>query len=223
MEVEQHGGDDASSPLVQHDLPPLSTASSQFSDTISARSSSPVTPLPLPPDDSSPSIEKALASLTVNDDEQERMFKSLEIIFRNAQDRERSLDLRQYRSGSLWALLERADESSQRGFRDIEALRDVRGLMDQMLWKDSQLTLAAARTLADASRDGKNLPQTSAIEAVKGSRWRDIDISVVTWRIPFGEAGILDLFLNTIAREDITDEIALQSLRLIGNSCGDTG
>ena len=167
MEDEQHVSNDASSHLVQHDLPSLSTASSQPSGSTSTRSSSPKVESPSTRDNSSPSIEKALARLTVKEDEQERMFKSLEIIFRNAQDHERSIDLGHYSTNDLWVLLERADESSRRGMRDREALRNVRDVMDQMLWKKSQLTVAAAKTLADASRDRRSYPQISVVQGEK--------------------------------------------------------
>ena len=46
---------------------------------------------------------------------------------------------------------------------------------------------------------------------------------VATWRLPFGESGILDLFFHVLGIETISDELAVHSLRLIGNSCSDTG
>ena len=44
-----------------------------------------------------------------------------------------------------------------------------------------------------------------------------------TWRLPFGESGILELFFRILGIESISDELAVHSLRLIGNSCSDTG
>lgn len=46
----------------------------------------------------------------------------------------------------------------------------------------------------------------------------------VSWRAPYGRVGILDFFLRLIAtKEDIDNDLLLHSLRLIGNSCADTG
>lgn len=43
------------------------------------------------------------------------------------------------------------------------------------------------------------------------------------WRVPFGTSGILDFFLEVIATQDVDNEMTSQTLRLIGNSCADTG
>lgn len=43
------------------------------------------------------------------------------------------------------------------------------------------------------------------------------------WRLPFGESGILDVATNIIASPGIDDDLAKQSLRIIGNTCIDTG
>ncbi|PKS10971.1 hypothetical protein jhhlp_002730 [Lomentospora prolificans] len=43
------------------------------------------------------------------------------------------------------------------------------------------------------------------------------------WRLPLGESGILDFFIGVLAEPDTPDDLALQCLRLIGNSCADTG
>lgn len=43
-------------------------------------------------------------------------------------------------------------------------------------------------------------------------------------RLPYGETGILDFFLRLIASNGVSDErLLLHSLRLVGNSCADTG
>lgn len=44
-----------------------------------------------------------------------------------------------------------------------------------------------------------------------------------SWRSPYGQTGILDFFLRVAATEDVENDIMLHSLRLIGNSCADTG
>lgn len=47
--------------------------------------------------------------------------------------------------------------------------------------------------------------------------------SIVKWRPLYGTAGILDFYLRVIATPGVDDEILLHALRLIGNSCADTG
>ena len=49
------------------------------------------------------------------------------------------------------------------------------------------------------------------------------DLGVAGWRIPFGEAGILDFFLGIVAMDKVEHSLRLQALRLIGNSCADRG
>jgi len=46
---------------------------------------------------------------------------------------------------------------------------------------------------------------------------------VEAWRLPFGESGILDVTMNIIASPSINDDLAKQSLRIISNTCIDTG
>ena len=43
------------------------------------------------------------------------------------------------------------------------------------------------------------------------------------WRVPFGEAGILDFFLRVVAADNVAYDLRLHSLRLIGNTCADIG
>lgn len=43
------------------------------------------------------------------------------------------------------------------------------------------------------------------------------------WRSPFGESSILEFFLDFIASEDVNLRLRSQALRLIGNTCADTG
>ena len=44
-----------------------------------------------------------------------------------------------------------------------------------------------------------------------------------SWRIPFGQSGVLQFFLQLIATPDMDKDLLFHSLRLIGNSCADTG
>lgn len=44
-----------------------------------------------------------------------------------------------------------------------------------------------------------------------------------TWRLPFGQSGILDFFLHLLTVEKEDADLVAPSLRLIGNACADTG
>jgi hypothetical protein len=46
---------------------------------------------------------------------------------------------------------------------------------------------------------------------------------VAKWRIPMGESGILNSFLAILATEGVRQPFMIHVLRLIGNSCADTG
>ena len=136
-----------------------STISFQEPSPRSSDSSSPLSAsAPVPTEDTrSALLEGALARLTIEEEDQQgRMFVALRNIFQTALDRERIIDLSHYGPDGLWTLLQRADASSQLGYRDLEALRAITDVVDQMRWRGSQLLVAAAKTLADASRDGKS-------------------------------------------------------------------
>lgn len=50
------------------------------------------------------------------------------------------------------------------------------------------------------------------------------DLRLASWRVPYGRAGILHFFLQIIASREYHDEdVLLHALRLVGNSCADTG
>ena len=50
-----------------------------------------------------------------------------------------------------------------------------------------------------------------------------LSLSVAAWRLPIGDSGILDFFLSIIAIENLRLSLRVHALRLIGNSCADTG
>lgn len=63
----------------------------------------------------------------------------------------------------------------------------------------------------------------STAERAASKAW-SLTGSLASWRLPYGQSGILDFFLRLIASSEITDnELLLHSLRLSGNSCADTG
>ncbi|MCJ1401476.1 hypothetical protein MMC11_004690 [Xylographa trunciseda] len=144
----------------------------------------------------SPSIQIALESLSLLSPAQEGMFRSLAVIFRNAQEQEGSISLSSGGAEIVWTSLQRADASSRRGLQDVSALRATRDILEQMLWSQSHLLGDAAKILADASRD-------------------------VVWRDPLGDAGIVNFFLGVIATGTATDQLMTNALRLVGNACGD--
>jgi len=48
--------------------------------------------------------------------------------------------------------------------------------------------------------------------------------SIASWRVPFGRSCVLTFFLRiAAAKEQVENEILFHSLRLIGNTCADTG
>lgn len=46
---------------------------------------------------------------------------------------------------------------------------------------------------------------------------------LVSWRIPLGESGLLDFFLDVLAVKGAKQPLKKHALRMIGNSCADTG
>ena len=98
-------------------------------------------------------IREAVDKLTATEADDEHMFRALEDIFRNAQDFERSINADYIGTENLWAHLRDAENASERGTRDIQALGIIQKALSQMVWNESRLVVVAARTLADAARD----------------------------------------------------------------------
>ncbi|KAI9881301.1 MAG: hypothetical protein M1830_005588 [Pleopsidium flavum] len=167
------------------------TASSDSSSQLSSRDNSPAPTRPAIHCSGSLSIADSLKDPKIPHEKQKRMFSTLEAIFQRAEEAEGGVGV-----GELQAVFEHADESSRAGYRDVEALSNVRGILNQMWWSDSEFIASAAEVLADGSRDPE-------------------------WRIPFGEAGVLDFFLGIVAMDGVEHKLMLHTLRLIGNSCAD--
>ncbi|OAX78332.1 hypothetical protein ACJ72_07362 [Emergomyces africanus] len=160
---------------------------SQLNSTLSTDTSLPAVPEspspPSAPDRNGPRLSK---------EEEEEMFRELQVIFQTAEAEDGNFDVQ----GLLKALGE-ADENARRGWRNSNALKGVRDNLD-LLWRSgSDYMVQAAEVLANGSRDP-------------------------AWRVAYGQSGILDFFLRVIATDDVDDDILLHSLRLIGNSCADT-
>ena len=146
------------------------------------------------------------------------MFRTLVNIFRSVQQ-ERLVELSNTGPQNVWIALQRADVASQHGIQDLEALRRIRNVLDQLLWNNSRFLTATAKALADGSRDRK----FKSSHDCDSFHTTCTKLSTAVWRTPFGEAGILDFFLNLIAADNVPEDLLVQALRLIGNACGDNG
>ena len=95
--------------------------------------------------------------------------------------------------------LRRAEQGSGNGDRNLEVLSIIRTVLDQLLLlQDSSYLIEAASILANASRDE-------------------------SWRLPFRQSGLLELFLRLQASTAVEEDVLIPSLKFIGNTCADTG
>ncbi|KAH6894444.1 armadillo-type protein [Thelonectria olida] len=60
-------------------------------------------------------------------------------------------------------------------------------------------------------------PQLEVIAKALGDGSRD-----VSWRLPYGDSGILSFFLQMLAIEGVSQGVLVHALRIVGNSCADT-
>lgn len=128
-----------------------SSSSTASSTTLSQHSSRHASPSPasaalLLPESSS--IAESLRELHMSEREPKQMFSTLEAIFRQAEQEEGVALVTE-----LPSVYEKADENYRAGDRDVEALRLVKGTLDQMWESHSKYLTNAAKVLADASRD----------------------------------------------------------------------
>ena len=162
------------------------------------------------------SLDAALSSLTLCDPEADRMFRALATIFEASQLHDARIAFNLQPGDDVWTLLQRADSYEEQGLKDIPSLAAVKNVMEQMLLLHSQFLLPALRIVADKSREG--LFQTPF-----RSRLQKLILSLASWRIPFGQSGLMDFGSSILSAEDTSDDLKVQALRLIGNSCADTG
>ncbi|CAG8220368.1 unnamed protein product [Penicillium salamii] len=154
-----------------------------------------------------PSIRKILEDLpstvsslearteTIDSSKQQEMFRDLKTIIEQAQadEEEKVFDLKELHSS-----LEEAEASSKRGRRDAQTLQSVCDILHKLWSCDSQYLTQATEIIANGSRDP-------------------------SWRVPFGQSGVLKFFLDVISsKEKVDPSLLLHSLRVIGNSCADT-
>ncbi|OQD80476.1 hypothetical protein PENANT_c035G00627 [Penicillium antarcticum] len=144
----------------------------------------------------SSSLLPAQSSESFELEEQQAMFHALRDIIEKAQEVDEggnNFDLKE-----LHASLEEADATTKRGRRDADSLQSVVGTLNKLWNSKSEYLVQATEIIANGSRDP-------------------------SWRVPFGQSGILKFFLDVISLKDGVDtSLLLQSLRVIGNSCADT-
>jgi hypothetical protein len=90
-----------------------------------------------------------IGRLQISNEEQQAMFSTLEAIFQRAEEVEGGVGVSELRAVST----DVDEEYRTSGRRNVEALRDVRRILDQMWWSDSEFMTKAAEVLADGSRD----------------------------------------------------------------------
>lgn len=106
----------------------------------------------------------------------------------------------------------------KREYADLEGLRLIETTFNRLWLNRSKDLVPAARAIADGSKDGELTYKRSNDLHVLHT-----DGMAESWRPPLGESGILDVAMNIIASPGIDDDLAKQSLRIIGNTCIDTG
>ncbi|OJJ46349.1 hypothetical protein ASPZODRAFT_151918 [Penicilliopsis zonata CBS 506.65] len=98
----------------------------------------------------------------------------------------------------LQASLEGTDAIPKQDSRALESLEQIKALLETLRGCKSRYLVEAAEALANTSRDP-------------------------SYRILYGQSGLLQFFLQLIAsKEHVENEVLLHSLRLVGNSCADT-
>ncbi|KAI4176382.1 MAG: hypothetical protein LQ343_001121 [Gyalolechia ehrenbergii] len=169
---------------------PVQSPASSFNGTISRQISQDSEDL----DPDQDHLVYAFGQLSVRKDlpMAERMFILLEGVFQRAVETHNiNLGPRDWHDK-----LRRADGNSRRGDRDVETLKWIRDVLDQLRLSVLEDFTRAVDILADASRDA-------------------------SWRLPFGQSGLLELFLRVSTDPDLEDDVLAPILRLVGNCCID--
>jgi hypothetical protein len=50
-----------------------------------------------------------------------------------------------------------------------------------------------------------------------------LNVLLAKWRVPLGDSGILNFFLQIFSTHTLGINLRIHTLRLIGNACADTG
>lgn len=107
-----------------------------------------------------------------------------------------------------------ASESADANQNRTELLKPVLETCEESWASGSEVIDLIAQKLGDGSRDG--------MSTLNPSKTLHLTDQLVAWRIPYGNAGILDFFLRVLATGGLRQALQIHSLRLIGNSCADT-
>lgn len=111
----------------------------------------------------SPSLEEALASLSLGANGTTNVFRALASIFQASQMHEGNIGIWKLDDGrEIWGVLRHANELETQGGRDVPSLTAVKEVLDRMFSASSKLLLPALRIIADASRDGEIMRPASA-------------------------------------------------------------
>jgi hypothetical protein len=97
---------------------------------------------------------------------QQRMFRRLEAIFQTAEEFEGGVGVAELRNVPAEEY-EQDEPSPAIEARNVEALKEVRSILDQMWWSESGFLVNVAEVMADASRESElPLHELSEIESV---------------------------------------------------------
>lgn len=164
------------------------------------------------PESSSSLSDRGSETLSLG--EQEKMFRALSLVIENAEnavETGNAFDLKE-----LHASLEQADADSRRGRRDPESLQSVLKILNQLWASNSEFLPQAAEVLATGSRERELILLLPSLTGMKTDR------SLVSWRGPIGNSGILKFFLEVISsKKNVDVKLLYHCLRLVGNTCAD--
>ena len=113
-----------------------------------------------------------------------------------------------------------AFEHAHAGFELGKALRAVVSILGYLHEKSPITITPATKALADGSRYGKF---ATFVAKIVPKQRRLLLTHPEPWRLLFGEASILDFYLDLLAAAEIEHEWTSDALRLVGNSCADLG
>jgi hypothetical protein len=159
-----------------------------------------------------PSEEPCYTSIDAQS--QELLFNNLIETFEEAQKGQET-----HSPVTIQSTSEQEDPTTGIDSRKIAALQEIVLYLDKLWRSDSIYFQKAVEALANGSRDRKY----RVTKEFKNMDKKDNNVLSASWRIPYGKAGILTFFLNVISSKRSNEATTLHSLRLIGNSCADTG
>ena len=145
------------------------------------------------------------------------MFSTLEVLVHHAEDVNRLAQI-----GRLNSLSDEVGPGQVQTHRErVDILRQLKDALGRMWWTDSSPILRAAEVLANTSRSRESTTRARS-HTSRNSR-STLMMSAAEWRLPLGESGLLDFFLEVISDVQVPNQLLLPSLRLIGNACAETG